>query len=276
MIKTGHDFLSECSQPLAHFKHVFDHGSFLLAAPDCGKSPSQLSRIIKALEDSFGFSLFERARQGLIPTQEGKKLYHLVSEMEIAFVKHFPPTVDSSERYTVTIGANSYARATIIPRLIAKLYAVCKNTNFVVCPLERETHEATFDLTLLSKPIAEGYTSHVIFTDSLWLVGDPATQVARLALGPDPTLNDILLKRFPGPIPTIDTHCFYALVDVAAASSVTTIIPGALLERSNVALTRHPMEGSYSIYASINKGVVDHPKLRPVRSLLDAIHLEAA
>lgn len=276
MIKTGRDFIKELSPALFHFKLVFEAQSLAHAERDCEISSSQLSRVVKGMEEALGISLFERSKSGLLPNTEAKKLYKIICDLEVSFMKQFPPQLDPGERYTVTIGANSYSRATIVPRLIAKLYAVCKNTDFVVVPLEHESSTMNVDIALLSKPVAEGFQNHVLYNDSLWLIGDPQSPVSRLALGPDQMLNEMLVQMYPGPIPTIKSDCFYSLIDVATSSRVSTIVPGALVERGNVAVTKQPISGHYTVYANISKSSIDHPKLKPVRSLLDSVHLESA
>jgi|GEM_PF-2719535 len=57
------------------FEVVFRTGSMTRAAQELYLTQSGISQHIKALEDTLGLKLFDRVKQKLVPTSEGKTLY---------------------------------------------------------------------------------------------------------------------------------------------------------------------------------------------------------
>lgn len=60
---------------------VADTGSFSKAADVCAAEQSTVSQQVKALEDRLGQSLFDRSKQPITPTTEGKQVVEQAREI---------------------------------------------------------------------------------------------------------------------------------------------------------------------------------------------------
>lgn len=65
------------TKPLYYFVAAYEEGSVTAAASRCFISQPSITHAIKSLETSLGTKLFERSKQGIKPTPDGKKLYKL-------------------------------------------------------------------------------------------------------------------------------------------------------------------------------------------------------
>lgn len=74
------------TQQLRYFLSVMDTGSFSAAGKQCFTSQSNISKSINNLENEFGYQLFQRTKEGVVPTREAVvlsgKIRSLVSELE--------------------------------------------------------------------------------------------------------------------------------------------------------------------------------------------------
>lgn len=70
------------------FYHAAKASSFTKAAENLHMSQSALSRSIASLEESLKMRLFERRRQGVVPTQEGRELFETVDAMFNSFLQY--------------------------------------------------------------------------------------------------------------------------------------------------------------------------------------------
>ncbi len=66
---------------LRSFVTIADAGSMTRAASRLFMTQSAISMQIKRLENSLGFSVFERSAQGMTPTSEGEQLLHFANQM---------------------------------------------------------------------------------------------------------------------------------------------------------------------------------------------------
>jgi LysR family transcriptional regulator, benzoate and cis,cis-muconate-responsive activator of ben and cat genes len=64
-------------KPLYYFVAAYEEGSVTAAASRCFIAQPSITHAIKSLETRLGATLFERSKQGIKPTSEGKKLYKL-------------------------------------------------------------------------------------------------------------------------------------------------------------------------------------------------------
>ena len=80
------------------FLEVADSGSFVRASEKLNLSPSAVSHAVKALENEFGFSLFNRNRAGAVLTGSGQRVIPYVRsliklqnnlEQEVNIINHF-------------------------------------------------------------------------------------------------------------------------------------------------------------------------------------------
>lgn len=58
------------------------NGKISLTAEQNGIKPSNLSKLLKQLEEDIGCRLLNRTNKGIQPTNEGKEIYKLISEIE--------------------------------------------------------------------------------------------------------------------------------------------------------------------------------------------------
>ncbi|MBQ1903642.1 MAG: LysR family transcriptional regulator, partial [Ruminococcus sp.] len=63
------------------FLEVADSGSFVRASEKLNLSPSAVSHAVKALENEFGFSLFNRNRAGAVLTGSGQRVIPYVRSL---------------------------------------------------------------------------------------------------------------------------------------------------------------------------------------------------
>lgn len=276
---TTDDFFSEYSKALVQFRHVYEYKSLAAAAVPSGVTDSHLSRTITKLETSLGSVLFHRTKTGCTPTDAAKKLYEFLIEAEAAFEKRFPSNFDfKTAKFTVTIGANSYSRATVFPQLISQLYAICRNANFVLIPIEDSNVPENCEIVLSSSPLGDQFKHSLAFKDKLVLLADVIASPRSLALGPDEYLNDILYQHYNPALPSIKTSCYYSLLDTAANASVAAVVPSALVDDhtriNNLPVTKQPIDGSYTLFFNVRKNVADHPKIRPIIAFIDNLRYE--
>lgn len=68
-------------KPLHYFLAAYEEGSITAAASRCFIAQPSITHAIKSLESRLGVTLFERSKQGIKPTGEGKKLYKLATDL---------------------------------------------------------------------------------------------------------------------------------------------------------------------------------------------------
>ncbi len=104
------------------FHAVAEHGSLTHAGDALGLSQSAVSRQIRALEESFGTTLFHRHARGLILTEQGELLYEatrkIAQELEAAAarIRDSEEEVEGVLRVTTT---TAFGTLWLVPRLPA-------------------------------------------------------------------------------------------------------------------------------------------------------------
>src|SRR6476469_7899834 len=103
------------------FVRVAQHGSFTKAAAELRTRPSVVSKRIKELETSLGFTLINRSTHGLVLTEAGEGLFQHCLQMLVKLDGYV------TERRNIEIGpfgtlrvqaTNEYARTVLAPFMI--------------------------------------------------------------------------------------------------------------------------------------------------------------
>jgi LysR family glycine cleavage system transcriptional activator len=110
---------------LQAFEAAYMHRSFASAAQELSITASAVSHSIQTLEEALGTLLFERARRGVVPTEDGARLYEVVRRSFSEIDDELRTILDrSSKQQVVTIqSAPSFAAIWIMPHLPAFLRA---------------------------------------------------------------------------------------------------------------------------------------------------------
>jgi LysR family glycine cleavage system transcriptional activator len=110
---------------LQAFEAAYMHRSFASAAQELSITASAVSHSIQTLEEALGTLLFERARRGVVPTEDGARLYEVIRRSFGEIDDELRTILDrSSKQQVVTIqSAPSFAAIWIMPRLPAFLRA---------------------------------------------------------------------------------------------------------------------------------------------------------
>lgn len=103
---------------LRAFECAARHLSVSLAADDLGVTPGAVSQHIRALEEWFGLSLFERVPRGLALTEAGHRLYPRVAEGFGLIADAVDAVSTTRDRNILTVGvAPAMASKWLVPRL---------------------------------------------------------------------------------------------------------------------------------------------------------------
>ena len=92
---------------IAYFEKAFDTGNIASAAKELFVSRSVVSRAILDLEEEFGIKLFERSKSGIEPTDAGKMLHSMLTEISVSYntlVSRFKSMNDDESRRTLRVG----------------------------------------------------------------------------------------------------------------------------------------------------------------------------
>jgi LysR family glycine cleavage system transcriptional activator len=110
---------------LQAFEAAYMHRSFASAAQELSITASAVSHSIQTLEEALGTLLFERARRGVVPTEDGARLYEVIRRSFSEIDDELRTILDrSSKQQVVTIqSAPSFAAIWIMPHLPAFLRA---------------------------------------------------------------------------------------------------------------------------------------------------------
>ena len=95
------------TQQLRYFLSVMDTGSFSAAGKQCFTSQSNISKSINNLENEFGYQLFHRTKEGVVPTREAivlsGKIRSLVNELEAVCAD---PLKDEIQDFHLALSSN--------------------------------------------------------------------------------------------------------------------------------------------------------------------------
>lgn len=110
---------------LQAFEAAYMHRSFAAAAQELSITASAVSHSIQTLEEALGTLLFERARRGVEPTEEGARLYDVIRRSFGDIDDELRMILDrGSKQQVVTIQcAPSFAAIWVMPQLPAFLRA---------------------------------------------------------------------------------------------------------------------------------------------------------
>jgi len=111
---------------LQAFEAAYMHRSFASAAQELSITASAVSHSIQTLEEALGTLLFERARRGVVPTEDGARLYEVIRRSFGDIDSELRALLDRSvsKQQVVTIqSAPSFADIWIMPHLPAFLRA---------------------------------------------------------------------------------------------------------------------------------------------------------
>ncbi|QBE66040.1 LysR substrate-binding domain-containing protein [Pseudoduganella lutea] len=110
---------------LQAFEAAYMHRSFAAAAQELSITASAVSHSIQTLEEALGTLLFERARRGVVPTEEGARLYDVIRRSFGDIDDELRTILDrGSKQQVVTIQcAPSFAAIWVMPQLPAFLRA---------------------------------------------------------------------------------------------------------------------------------------------------------
>lgn len=108
---------------LARFLTVVEHRSFAKAASAINLTQQAVAYSITSLEEILGVTLFERARQGVVPTQFGLRLAHHAREL-LAEAKRTTESLQALQSTTagsVRLGVSEVLSAQVVPLALARL-----------------------------------------------------------------------------------------------------------------------------------------------------------
>lgn len=92
---------------IAYFEKAFETGNIASAAKELFVSRSVVSRAILDLEEEFGIKLFERSKSGIEPTDAGKMLRAMLTEISVSYntlITRFKSMNDDENRRTLRVG----------------------------------------------------------------------------------------------------------------------------------------------------------------------------
>ncbi|MFO1207437.1 MAG: LysR family transcriptional regulator [Burkholderiales bacterium] len=108
---------------LARFLAVVEHGSFAKAASAIDLTQQAVAYSITSLEEILGVTLFERVRQGVVPTQFGLRLTHHARDL-LAEAKRTTESLQMLKLTTagsVRVGVSEVLSAQVVPLALARL-----------------------------------------------------------------------------------------------------------------------------------------------------------
>jgi DNA-binding transcriptional LysR family regulator len=165
-------------QWLRGFYHVAKTGSFSMAGREIGRNQPTISHQIKCLENEYGVTLFDRSRERMELTPEGKILFKkVISIFEI--VKSMQGEIDKTHQQLVgriTIVATHAVISSFLPKYIVDFQKKHTDVKFdvhgggVKTILERvESADADFGFLNL-KSVPKGLVYHNLFETKLMLI----------------------------------------------------------------------------------------------------------
>lgn len=112
-------------QHLRALTAVMETGTVTAAATVLGRTQSQASRLISSLEEELGFSLFERERRRLVPTQRGARFYDEVKRALAGLdnIDRVAAELRLDQEAELRILAPPYTAHTIVPRALSRFCA---------------------------------------------------------------------------------------------------------------------------------------------------------
>jgi len=147
------------------FVRVAQRRSFTKAAAELRTTPSVVSKRMKELEDSLGFSLLNRSTHGLVLTDAGEGLFQQCLEMLAKLDTYVTETrnIESGPFGTLRVQATSgYARSILAPlaaRFVQKRQGV--RVHLAIVPENVISAEDGFDVIVSSqKPSLPGLVAH--------------------------------------------------------------------------------------------------------------------
>lgn len=135
-----------------------EEGAFVRAAERAHLSQPALTRSIQALEQELGVRLFDRDRQGAVPTAAGRKLIDRARRVlfEARGLVRDADLLRDDQLGEVHFGAGSYPAATLLPDILVTLVNEYPDINVKVAvsdwaTLQRNVMEETLDFAVVEK-----------------------------------------------------------------------------------------------------------------------------
>lgn len=116
------------------FHAVFTSGSISNAAKLLNVSQPSVSKVLRHAEDQLGYNLFDRVKGKLIPTNEGRTLFHEVARVyqEIDQLRKFSRNLGESHAGRVRIATTPALGLNLVPVAIAGFRAMHESVIFDV------------------------------------------------------------------------------------------------------------------------------------------------
>jgi DNA-binding transcriptional LysR family regulator len=262
------DFFYQYLRPLQCLKAVCETGNMSDAASILGISKSQLSKIIARLESDFREPLFVRTQTGSQPTDTAKRLSDFVLTCEERYSKEFPEHFHlNKSEFSLTIGTDSFSRSVLWPKIIAKFTTLAPYARFYVRDIATGSTDGC-DIILAGLSMDAPFMPTLVYSDKLSVIKNSIhTSAHRAVLGPDESINALLLETTSTPAAHMQLPCFYSVVDTVAECAAWSIVPRQLANRV-IGMNTYPIQqedtrGKFNVYMNVRQSVATHPKITP-------------
>jgi len=155
-------------------------GSLTAAAESLGYTQPGISRMIRSLEEEWGIRLLERQRTGIVPTEDGKRLFSLCQEL-LDKQKQIDDTIaqiKGSVAGTVRIGGYYSVLMNWIPEILERLRSSCPKLDFQIFEGNAEEQiemlrSSEIDIGFLSSSAPDDFTFLPLYRDPIVVVMPP-------------------------------------------------------------------------------------------------------
>ncbi|MGN0363617.1 MAG: LysR family transcriptional regulator [Bilifractor sp.] len=160
------------------FLSAADSGSFTEAAKALGYSQSGITRMIKSLEQEFGFSLFTRGKNGVRLTENGRKMLPSIREMVRAgrAAEQISSDIRGIVTGTITLGCYYSVSAIWMPVILKHFEGSFPGIGIRMqeggnLDMARWLSEKSVDLCICAKPANSAYRWIPLYRDEIvvWL-----------------------------------------------------------------------------------------------------------
>lgn len=222
------------------FLYAAEEKSFTKTAKRMHFSQSRISKMIKDLEETFGFPLFVRKSKEVILTSEGRSLIPYMKRVlnSVDSLDHYVDTLKNLETGTLTIGSFSSVASNYLPSRLTSFQKEYPHINIEVKlgdypEIKNWIKEGSIDFGFLPLP-QEGLESEALFEDPLMAVVPLSSPLAKK--------KSVSLKDF-SPYP------FFCL-----EQDGSTLI-ASLFQKENIALNcKFKTWEDYAILALVEQG----------------------
>ena len=260
-------------------------GSLTAAAESLGYTQPGISRMIRSLEEEWGVCLLERQRSGIIPTEEGKRLFSLCQDL-LEKQKQIDDAVaqmKGSVAGTVRVGGYYSVLMNWIPDILDRIRSSCPHLDFQIFEGNAEEQiemlrRSEIDVGFLSSSAPDDFTFLPLYRDPIVVVmpqDHPLTvcdviepeqlSAYPFLIKPEHSFGMLksLLLRYP---PRMDSH-YSVKTDNALIGLVNKGlgigIVGELVTQSGAKVESRPLRGDY--FRTIGMAV---PNWKPVSPAL--------